>query len=418
MDRRLPHATPLLPGALLVGYCCLLAMAPQSPVQACLNDRDTLAEEARILADEAKGLPGVIQTITGRFPRNPALFYEMRLKRVAEELKRQPARLELYDDAGVACDRVGRDDEALLWMRKKLTYLQRANASEPAIREHWYRYYANYGTFLAHRWIRAGANRSQIREMQQARDSIKKAIEIKPDAHFGREKYQLKAMEWIIKPGRNAGTGRLDDFLHLNQIVDQQDGPEQLKKMGYSDAVRGLSGLITLGNAWQSLDVFYELKLVLMMENKATLVTLANLRLQELMNQGLHSIHPAAPVGDALKQQVAMQSYESMGWYPSGDRPEQLERFYRLARTEADDYQQRRTDFMMARLKAGRHPDTDPTFWNGYHDAGPPDPAIIRSWWFNNPWAAPLLRSFAIMAVASLLLLWTMRTKRRQPRMA
>jgi len=27
---------------------------------------------------------------------------------------------------------------------------------------------------------------------------------------------------------------------------------------------------------------------------------------------------------------------------------------------------------MIARLTAGRHPDTDPTFWNDYHDPGPP----------------------------------------------
>ncbi len=33
---------------------------------------------------------------------------------------------------------------------------------------------------------------------------------------------------------------------------------------------------------------------------------------------------------------------------------------------------------MMGRLTAGRHPDTDPTFWAEYRDAGPP--AILDTW--------------------------------------
>jgi len=33
---------------------------------------------------------------------------------------------------------------------------------------------------------------------------------------------------------------------------------------------------------------------------------------------------------------------------------------------------------MMGRLTAGRHPDTDPTFWAEYRDAGPP--VILDTW--------------------------------------
>jgi hypothetical protein len=46
---------------------------------ACLWDRDTLAMEA-------EGLPDIINTIAGRFERNPSLFYEMRLQRTAAQL--------------------------------------------------------------------------------------------------------------------------------------------------------------------------------------------------------------------------------------------------------------------------------------------------------------------------------------------
>jgi hypothetical protein len=41
-------------------------------VTACLWDRDTPA-------DEAKGMPEVVAILTGRFPRNPPLFHEVRL---------------------------------------------------------------------------------------------------------------------------------------------------------------------------------------------------------------------------------------------------------------------------------------------------------------------------------------------------
>ena len=61
-------------------------------VQACLWDTDTLAAEAA-------QKPDMLRVITGRFERNPPLYYEMRLARVAKVLVRDPSRLSLYDDA-------------------------------------------------------------------------------------------------------------------------------------------------------------------------------------------------------------------------------------------------------------------------------------------------------------------------------
>ena len=75
-----------------------------------------------------------------------------------------------------------------------------SDPSRPVVKEHLYRYHANHGTFLAHRWSRAGADRSKLVEVEAARDQIARALEINPDAHFGREKYQLQALDWIIAP--------------------------------------------------------------------------------------------------------------------------------------------------------------------------------------------------------------------------
>ena len=64
-------------------------------------------------------MPEVVAVLTGRFERNPPLFYEMRLERVTDHLQSHPEDLAAYDDAGVACDRLGRGDEAISWMEKK-----------------------------------------------------------------------------------------------------------------------------------------------------------------------------------------------------------------------------------------------------------------------------------------------------------
>ena len=118
-------------------------------VIACIWDRDTPV-------DEARGLPEVVAVLTGRFDRNPPLFYEMRLERVTDHLQSHPEDLAAYDDAGVACDRLGRGDEAISWMEKKRAQLDGLDASRPEVKEQLYRYHANLGTFLVHRWVRQG----------------------------------------------------------------------------------------------------------------------------------------------------------------------------------------------------------------------------------------------------------------------
>ena len=338
----------------------------QGSARACLNDRDTLAEEI-------KGLPDVVQVVTGRFERNPPLYYQMRLARVTAELKAAPGLLPDYDDAGVACDRLGRDGEAIAWMDKKRARLVRSDAADPAVQEQWYRYNANVGTFWVHRWIRAGADRRRIEEVRKARGYIAEAIKIKSDAHFGREKYQLRVMDWIIKGrpyvskaarekaergGREAADPALASAL----------GTEPVETSGETKA---LCGLITLGNAWESVDVFQALGSSIPYEGGSKVYPLVKMRCDEMVDSGHRSLIPGSPSGGALKDLITVGETEMP---PTDDD----RRVYRRLRAEADDWQKKRTAYMVARLAAGRHPDADPTFWNGYHDAGPP--AFADSW--------------------------------------
>jgi hypothetical protein len=329
-------------------------------VAACLWDSDTPESEAR-------GMPEVVSVIAGRFARNPPLFYEMRLSRVSARLRDHPDELAAYDDAGVACDRLGRGDEAVAWMAKKREQLELRDRSRAAVLEQWYRYHANLGTFLAHRWARTGSDRAKLDEVKAARGEIARAIEINPDAHFGRESYQLRALDWIIHPPAVIPGQEFPTLLGAGRSSPM--GPKEADK-----AVRGLAGLVVLGNAWESVDVFNALAVALHYDSvgfpesaeggRNSLSDLAVLRCRELIDAGKGSMLPGAPSGKALKEEL---------FYPGYVDRRELEVDFATLRADADSWHKARTAFMVERLKAGRHPDTDPGFWAGYRE----DPAPV-----------------------------------------
>ena len=333
-------------------------------VAACLWDRDTPAEEA-------EGMPEIVAVLTGRFERKPPLFYEMRLRRVTAEIQAHPEDLAAYDDAGVACDRLGRGDDAISWMEKKRAQLEKLDASRPEVKEHQYRYHANLGTFLVHRWARQGADRTKIDEVKAARDEIAKAIEINPNAHFGREIYQLRALEWIVDPPKVEDATSLPNILDPT-FADADDRKTSPKEA--DDAVKGLAGLVVLGNAWESVDIFHALEFALEHDSlgfprggdggRTSLAYLAWLRCRELIDAGKGSMLPDAPRGEKLKESIREPSY-----LPP---KEALDSAFVKLRAEADAWHAARTAFMMRRLEQGLHPDTDRGFWTGYAEQPAP----------------------------------------------
>ena len=65
-----------------------------SSVSACYWDRDTLAQES-------KGLPGILELASGRVERFPPLYYEMRVERL-QPLLNTTDNPTLFDDVAVA----------------------------------------------------------------------------------------------------------------------------------------------------------------------------------------------------------------------------------------------------------------------------------------------------------------------------
>ncbi len=343
----------------------LLVCFPLSS-RACLNDRDSDA-----LAVQNNRFPNALRVISGRFERNPPRFYRMRIARVQNELKSKPRDFALYDDLAVAHDKLGDDETALKIMAQKRALLPVFNSKDKANKEAWYRFYANDGTFRAHRFLRDGAKVERIGEMKRAREEIKRALQIKPNAHFGREKYQFAVMDWIVASKTKKTKASLADFLdnrfELN-LVDAGDQHRNYTPPELKNAARGLSGLIVLGAAWRSPDVFHALACCLSSRSTIGLASLALSRTEELLRGGSPSINPKAlSLADVRAQKNGLTE---AGLQPLNAQT--VNDLYPTLRAEAEEWSANRNRFMEANFAQGQHPDTDANFWNGWKDTAPP----------------------------------------------
>ena len=364
---------------------------------ACFWDRDTLAQEAA-------GLPGVVEVLLGRIDRWPPEYYAMRLERVTKQLVTEPNNLELYDDAAVASDRLKRFDEAIEWMARKRAILDRFPENDPTRIEHEYRHLANLGTHHAHRWIANGGSGVDLADLNSAIELIRAAIHLKPYAHFGREKVQLGFLEAL---GYTRMEGRDNVLLPVSIMLSGRFLPDQLTavysdrqgefsiedgvsslvtecvfqygkaglsrsilgsdlRIDASDLTEGLIGLMVLGDAWTSIDVHETLALSLIAdESRLVMAQLAALRGAELASNGARSI--LFPNRDA---DVPLWFGESIAGFVSTSR--QVDEYFDRARPLVEKINAERAAFIAARLAEGKHPDTHTDFWDGYREASLP----------------------------------------------
>lgn len=398
MTSQRPSVITLLVAVLLAVHIAQPAAEPDPRRRAgCLWDRDTLAQEAA-------RRPGAAPVLTGRFDRFPPAYYEHRLTRVLAALGADPDRLNLYDDAGVACDRMKRSDEAIGWMRKKQEAMARLGAASGApgqgLADHRYRYLANLATFHIHRWVRDGRDQNDKSDLALARDLIVEAIELNPSAHFGRERYQLLAVEWVLRDPAADAVDR-PTFLHMIPgFAERTSGSPPfdkrlLKRLGYGDAVEGLMGLVVLGEGWESLDVFYALSWALNDEGEGALAKLALLRVGELIDDGKRSLSPRFQHGG---------NWYSLGqdWLPSRHAMA-IERYYPRAREEADEWLAQRHAYINTQIRQGLHPDTHPGgekgFWSRWVEPGFAPPLPSGAFWTSRKIAYALVAALAVITL-------------------
>lgn len=154
--------------SLVRSICFFLAILICSPCLACLWDYDTLR-------DEKRGLPGVAEVLAGQWERHSAFFYRHRIEAMQTKLAATPDDQDALDNLAVAYEKIGDFDHAIAVMLDKGRRFpdQYTTAS-------------NLGTF----YMLQG-------DLDRGIERIRKALTINPNAHFGREKYQLMLAEYL-----------------------------------------------------------------------------------------------------------------------------------------------------------------------------------------------------------------------------
>lgn len=204
---------------------------------ACLWDNDTIEMEN-------KDFPTIEESIYGKFLRHSNEYYLWKIKDRETKIKESPQKVSLYDDLAVAYSKIGNNKKAIKLMLQK-----------EQIKSGLYTTYANLGTFFIHE----GQLRKGIRY-------IEKAIEINPNAHFGREVYQKYLAQYILKKQKN---GKLqfplskeesyysaspvrqiakDNFYFFLKEKIEETSNKVFDKDELDLAIKGISGMIKFGN--------------------------------------------------------------------------------------------------------------------------------------------------------------------------
>lgn len=215
---------------------------------------------------------------------------------------------------------------------------------------------------------------------------------VNPEAHFGREKYQLLAIQWLQKTP--------DDF-ELTVPGPMGHDLRGLPDEEVTKALEGFLGMIRLGAALESIDFFKVVDELLSMQSRRTLASLTGLRVEELQNNGRKSLHPWAQWVDFRDQ--------------GGPRPDirkDIEAWYPVARAAAAKRQESRWAYLREGLSEGRHPDTDPDFWNAWKEPDFPTLPGSRLKDFFSLTYHPYLIWESIILV--LILLWVISLVRRK----
>jgi tetratricopeptide (TPR) repeat protein len=183
---------------------------------------------------EKQQFPQIHELITGKFYRHSQELYYWRVKNRTDLLKKYPDSLHYYDDLAMAYDKIGDPKKAIEVMNKK-------ESKKPGL----YETYANLGLFYMHN-----------NDMKNGVVYVERALKVNPNAHFGREKYQLHLGKYIISRTKN-------DSLKLPLTSGYKTGfyaylaKHEFKEKDYrseehfkelANAIKGVAGMMTFAN--------------------------------------------------------------------------------------------------------------------------------------------------------------------------
>jgi tetratricopeptide (TPR) repeat protein len=199
----------------------------------CLWDYDTIKMERT-------RFPSTLELITGKFLRHSPEFYKWRIENRLKRLESDPTNVSLLDDLAVAYDKSDQNDKAIeTALKTEKLYPGRYETA------------ANLGSFYFH----SG-------KLSEGIPHIDKALQINPDAHFGREKYQKLLVEYVLKQ-RNGGPLKLplakvenqsqkdfpvfEDFAHFMNRALQGGKDMLLAPEEFAASIKGILGMMKFG---------------------------------------------------------------------------------------------------------------------------------------------------------------------------
>ncbi|MBK9035499.1 MAG: hypothetical protein IPL61_30285 [Myxococcales bacterium] len=233
----------------------VVAVIAPAPARACLWDNDTLAEESLTDRDTAAVLRGELHK------HSPA-FYAAKVGYTRALVDAGTAPTERYDDLAVALARTGALDDALAVLAAKD---QRFPGEYTTL--------ANRGTFLA---MKGDAAAALV--------ALRAALVINPDAHFGREEFQVRLLEYKLRVVKDATVRERASFLaEIDRDLMHTHHTKHVKGDAALDrTILALTGLIRFGDGDRDLDVWYALAWALVQRGDNQLAALAFRRAERL----------------------------------------------------------------------------------------------------------------------------------------
>lgn len=200
----------------------LLLLTWSPPAEACIWDSDTLLQER-------SRFPTALKLMTGKFIRHTPDFYQWRIRDRTAKLAANPDDLGLIDDIAAAHDKLGDHAAAIAAMEAILPRDPRR-----------YETLANLGTFYLH----AG-------DFTKGIEFIDRALEVNPDAHFGRERYQRWLAEYVLTIRGEDGPIPLPLSARAEggfaTFVTRKRGLRRISPADVEPAVRGVLGMMRFG---------------------------------------------------------------------------------------------------------------------------------------------------------------------------
>ena len=174
-----------------------------------------------------------------RYPKHGPAFYRERERKARERLKQIPPDSDeafgLYDDIGVGLDRLGKPADAIPILRHKLELQQKRGLTGRDL----YTTYANLGTFIVHtnmpKAITGAADAKAA--VCEGLELVRKSVGVHPEAHFGRELWQVKLGEFLIAATTDCRPLTNSDFVGDQLDIDAA-GIQQLSlaSSGYMES--------------------------------------------------------------------------------------------------------------------------------------------------------------------------------------